>query len=97
MFLGEEKIKFKKAYYLTELTESPKHIKYRYFADLNKGKVEYVGLECVTKIDEDYVAFKQLFKVRVKSSVSKSHPHIKDHVELFLQILKSPSNSISFE
>lgn len=97
MFLGEAKLNYKKAYYLAEIEESPKHIKYRYFADLKQGRVEYVGLECVTKIDEDYVAFKQLFKVKVKSSLSKIHPQIKDHVDLFLQILQIPSKAIIFE
>lgn len=96
MFLGKEKKHYKKAYFLTEIDDSPKHIKYRYFADLEMGMVTYVGLECVTKIDNEYIPFKELFKVSVSSISEIKHMDIREHAELFLKILQTPSKSILY-
>ncbi len=96
MFLGTGKKSYKKAYYLAELEDAPQHIKYRYYADLNNGDVTTVGLECVTKIGEEYVSFKDIFKVSPKNLDNKPLD-IKEHIELFLNILKTPSSAVVFE
>ena len=96
MFIGSNKQKYKKAYYLAELENAPQHIKYRYYADLKDGSVMTVGLECVTKIGDDYVSFKDIFKINPKNLDNKPLD-IKEHIELFLNILKSPSSAVVFE
>lgn len=96
MFLGKNKSQYKRAYYLTELDETPKHIKYRYYADLEDGNIKTIGLECVTKIGEDYVSFKDIFKVNPEK-VPNRLTDIKDHVDLFLNILNSTSPSVVYE
>mgnify|MGYP005859040479 CR=1 FL=1 len=96
MFLGYDKKNYKKAYFVTEIEGSPKHIKYRYFADLEVGNVTYIGLECVTVIDNEYVPFRELFKISVANISNNKYPDIKEHAELFLQILKTPSKSVLY-
>ena len=63
---------------------------------MEEGNVKAVGLECVTKIGDTYVSFKDIFKVEAKA-ISNVNSEIKDHVDLFLSILKSPSQSVIYE
>jgi len=86
-----------KIHYITNLEDSPEHIRYRYTAFLgDEKKVIQVGLELVTLIDNDYVPFKEIF-VFHPSQASSYDSTILEHVNLFLDLIHTRSSVLIVE
>jgi len=94
----KKKIKqIKRAYYILDIKETPGHIKHRYYAHFNdEGKVEKVGLEWVTQIDGEYIGFKDIFSVNM-GSLDSQNPQIKEHVDLFLELISLKPEGLILE
>ncbi|PIR43454.1 hypothetical protein COV24_02845 [candidate division WWE3 bacterium CG10_big_fil_rev_8_21_14_0_10_32_10] len=83
--------------YIVKAPNTPEHIKFRYYANILSGNaVDSVGLEYVTKIDSDYVGFKDIFKVKM-ASLKNTHPQIQSHVDLFLELISLNPQKLIFE
>ena len=74
------------AYYIVKIKDQPKHIRYRYSAEIVEEQVKTLTLEKVTKIEDEYVAFKKLFSVST-DQIQTAEPEIKEHFDLFSQLL----------
>ncbi|NCT55658.1 hypothetical protein GW755_02310 [bacterium] len=89
--------KASKIHYITDLDDTPKHINYRYTALLSSGlSVDQVLLEFVTKIDGEYVSFKELFIFKA-TYLNSYDPTVLEHVNLFLDLIHSGSNTLVVE
>lgn len=75
-----------KAYYIVKIKDQPKHISYRYSAELVEEKVKSLTLEMVTKIEDEYVAFKQVFSIHT-DQLETAGTEIKEHFNLFSELL----------
>lgn len=75
-----------KAYYIVKIKDQPKHIRYRYSAEIIEDNVKSLTLEMVTKIEDEYVAFKKVFSVHT-DQLETADSEIKEHFNLFSELL----------
>lgn len=84
-------------HFITDLNDTPKHIKYRYTAVVDlESSVKQIGLELVTLIDDSHVPFKEIF-VFNSQHVSAYDSTVLEHVNLFLDLIHNKSSSLIVE